>query len=105
MIWPGAGISMPAVHARNDHARQMVAGFAVAVPSLSRLWQQLDGALADVPVLAAELSDVRLDQTRLMAAIQAALAAHAAGEDDPLSYLRDGLPGDRPVPAGSRRPS
>jgi hypothetical protein len=41
-------ITLPAVYARNDEARRMVAGFAATTPVLSPLWQQLDRALADV---------------------------------------------------------
>ena len=63
---------MLAVYARNDEARRMLAGFAAATPVLSPLWQQVDRA-------------------HLIAAIRAALAADAAGEADPLYYLRDEL--------------
>jgi hypothetical protein len=41
--------------------------------------------------LTAELAGTRLDRANLVAAIRAALAAHADGDDDPLSYLRDEL--------------
>jgi hypothetical protein len=93
------------VYARNDHARRMVAGFAAEMPSLSRLWQQVDRALADVPALGlacarltAELAGVRIDRARLVVAMHAALAAHARGEDDPLSCLRDELAGQQALP-------
>jgi hypothetical protein len=91
-------ITMLVVYARNDAARRMVAGFAAATPTLSPLWRQLDRALADVPALGsviaqltAELAGARLDRANLIAAMRAALAAHVAGESDPLSYLRDEL--------------
>ena len=111
-----AGISMHAVYARNDHARQMVAGFAAATtPALSEAWRQVDSALADVPALgaviarlSAELAGARLDRANLAAAMRAALAAHAEGESDPLCYLREEL-GERDGPphsvaAQGRRP-
>jgi hypothetical protein len=92
------GMNMLVVYARNDEARRMVAGFAAATRTLSPIWQQLDRALADVPALGsviarltAELAGPRLDRANLIAAMQAALAAHREGESDPLSYLRDEL--------------
>jgi hypothetical protein len=104
-VTPGADINLFAVYARNDHARRMVAGFAAEMPSLSRLWQQVDRALADVPALGAacarltaELAGTRIDRANLVAAMRAALAAHAEGEDDPLSYLRDELAGQQALP-------
>ena len=102
---PGADINMFDVYARNDHARRMVAGFAAEMPSLSRLWQQVDRALADVPTLGtayarltAELAGARIDRARLVAAMRAALAAHVQGDDDPLSYLREELAGYQALP-------
>jgi hypothetical protein len=57
---------------------------------------ELDIALADnltlsaeVAWLTAELAATRLDRANLLAAMRAAIAAHADGESDPLSYLRD----------------
>jgi hypothetical protein len=104
-VTPGADIDMFAVYARNDHARRMVAGFAAEMPSLSRVWQQVDRALADVPALGmacarltAELAGVRIDRARLAAAMHAALAAHTRGEDDPLSCLRDELARQQALP-------
>jgi hypothetical protein len=95
---PGTGINLHAVYARNDNARRVVAGLAAATPALADIWQQLDRALDDVPGLgaiiarlAAELAGVRMDRANLQAAMRAALAAHADGEADPLSYLRDEL--------------
>jgi hypothetical protein len=101
-------ITLLAVYARNDEARRMLAGFAATTPTLSPLWQQLDRALADVPALGsvvarqtAELAGSRLDRANLIAAIRAAIAAHAEGESDPLSYLRDELE-DRQACPGTR---
>ena len=93
-----AGISLDDACARNDNARRMVAGFTAAMPALAGAWQQLERALADVPAmgavitrLTAELAATRLDRANLLAAMRAALGAHADGETDPLSYLRDEL--------------
>jgi hypothetical protein len=101
----GAGINMIAVYIRNEHARLVMAGFAASTPSLAELWQQLDRALADVPMLGsviarltAELAGARLDRANLIAAIRAALVAQADGEADPLSYLRDELASSPSMP-------
>jgi len=98
----GSTIDMLALYARNDHARQVVAGFAAEVPFLSGLWQEVDRALADVPRLGAacarmtaELAGVRAERANLIAAMRAALAASAEGEYDPLFYLRDELTGQQ----------
>jgi hypothetical protein len=95
---PRTGINLHAIYARNDNARRVVAGFSAATPALAGIWEQLDHALDDVPALgaivarlAAELAGTRLDRANLQAAMRAALAAHADGEADPLSYLRDEL--------------
>jgi hypothetical protein len=91
-------ISLQAIYARNDTARRMVAGFMSALPAMSGMWQQLDRALTDVPAmgaiiarLTAELADTRMDRANLLAAMRAAMAAHADGEPDPLWYLRDAI--------------
>jgi hypothetical protein len=83
------------VTSRNDIARDLIAGFAAVTPNLAGVWRYVDRALADIPVLLAELARVRpeleavrLDRANLLAAIRATLAAHAEGEDDPLGYLR-----------------
>jgi hypothetical protein len=97
------------VTTRNDIARDIIAGFAAVTPHLAGIWRILDQALADLPAALAdlgraraELKAVRLDRANLLAAIQAALAADAEGETDPLGYLRDEL--DTPdAPAGTRR--
>ena len=102
---PGGGGGLLAVYARNDHARRVVAGFAAEIPSLSLLWEQVLRALDDVPSLGAActrltaaLADTRLNQANLTAAMRAALAADAEGEDDPLSYLRDELAEQQALP-------
>lgn len=83
---------------RNDIARDIIAGFASAAPTLAGVFGFIDSALADVPaVLAelqrtrAELDAVRLDRANLLAAMRATIGAHADGEADPLYYLRDEL--------------
>jgi hypothetical protein len=86
------------VYARNDNARRVIAGCMSALPAASEMWEQVNRALADIPamgaviaLLAAELADTRMDRANLLAAVRAALAAHADGEPDPLYYLRDEL--------------
>ena len=95
---PDPRASLPAIYARNDQARRLIAGFASATPAAPELWNQVDRALADVPALgaviarlSAELTGTRMDRANLLAAMQATLAAHADGEADPLYYLRDEL--------------
>jgi hypothetical protein len=95
---PSTRISIQEAMTRNAAARDIVTGLAAATPILAEIWQHLERALADVPDLAAELTqlaaqlaDTRLDRANLLAAMHAALAAHADGEPDPLSYLRDEL--------------
>jgi hypothetical protein len=68
------------------------------MPVLADFWRHLDTALTDnltllaeVARLTAELAATRLDRANLLAAMLAAIAAHADGEPDPLSYLRDEL--------------
>ena len=105
-------IDLEETAARNQTARHMIAGFAAEMPALAEFWRNLDTALADtltlsaeIARLTAELSAARLDRANLLAAIRATLAAHADGEADPLSYLRDELDA-RPMPAQRhRRPS
>lgn len=95
---PEPGTSLHLIYARNDHARQVIASFASAMPTASEMWQQVDRALADVPALgaviarlSAELAATRMDRANLLAAMRATIAAHADGEPDPLYYLRDEL--------------
>lgn len=84
------------VYARNDVARDALAGFAAEWPAMAVYWQQLETALSDVPALgavitrmAAELAATRMDRANLLAAMRAAIGAQADGESDPLYYLRD----------------
>ncbi|HEU5157029.1 MAG TPA: hypothetical protein VFU43_08535 [Streptosporangiaceae bacterium] len=79
-------------------ARDIVAGFSAASPTLAEIWNYVETALADTPALVteitrlrAEATGARLDRANLVAAIRATIAAHHDGEDDPLSYLRDEL--------------
>lgn len=95
---PSSSINIPEVMTRNSAARDIVAGFASATPSLAAMWQQIGTALADagalaaeVARLAAELRSARLDRANLLAAMRATVAADSDGEADPLSYLRDEL--------------
>ena len=95
---PESGLMLHVIYVRNDNARQVIAGFASAMPVASEMWEQVDRALADVPALGAvigrltaELADTRMDRANLLAAMRATLAAHADGEPDPLYYLRDEL--------------
>jgi hypothetical protein len=62
-------------YARAEHARRIIAGFALAMPALARSWQQIGDALADVPVLGAEVTRLnaalaadRIDRANLAAA-------------------------------------
>jgi hypothetical protein len=94
---------------RNDIARDVIAGFAAVPPTLAGVFRLIDTALADLPaVLAdlgraqAELEAARLDRANLLAAIRATIAADAAGECNPLSYLRDELE-SADAPAMTRR--
>jgi len=98
MSTPDFTAGLPAIYARNDHARQVIAGCAAAMPAAAELWQQVDAALGDVPALGAavtrltaELAGTRMDRANLLAAVRAAVAAQADGEADPLYYLRDEL--------------
>jgi predicted DNA-binding ribbon-helix-helix protein len=95
---PNSPTDLEQITARNQTARHMIAGFAAEMPVLADFWRHLDTALADnltlsaeVARLTAELAAIRLDRANLLAAIRAAIAAHAEGEPDPLYYLRDEL--------------
>jgi len=96
---------------RNDIARDIIAGFAAVTPTLTGTWRLIDTALADLPIVLAdlgrakaELEAVRLDRANLLAAIRAALAADAKGEHDPLGYLRDELDSTGAAATRRRRP-
>jgi hypothetical protein len=95
---PQPAVSLHVIYVRNDNARQIIAGFASAMPIVSDMWEQVDRALADVPAmgaviarLTAELAGTRVDRANLLAAMRATIAAQADGEPDPLYYLRDEL--------------
>ncbi len=102
---PHSLINLDEITARNQTARHMITGFATEMPALAEFWRHLASALSDTATLAvevtrltAELATTRLDRANLLAAMRAALAAHAVGEADPLYYLRDELDA-RQVPA------
>ena len=102
---PHYRIDLEEIAARNQTARHMIAGFSAEMPVLADFWRHLDTALADnltlsaeLARLTAELAATRMDRANLLAAMRAALAAHADAEPDPLSYLRDEL-NARPMPA------
>lgn len=96
------------IYAQNDHARRIIAGCMSVMPVAAKMWEQVDGALADVPAIGAviarladELADIRVDRANLLAAMRATIAAHADGEADPLYYLRDEL-NARQMPSQAR---
>ena len=90
----------------------------LAMPALADLWRHVDDALTDAVLLSAlvarlsahvsrlcdELDRARLDRANLLAAMRAALAAHADGEPDPLWYLRDELDAAESPADASRGP-
>ena len=95
---PYSSIDLPEVMTRNSVARDVLAGFATAAPTLAPAWHVIRAALddvgdlaAEVMRLAAELAAARLDRANALAAMRAALAADGDAEQDPLSYLRDEL--------------
>jgi hypothetical protein len=95
---PYSSIDIPEVINRNSAARDIVAGFATATPTLSPAWQTVATALADardlvaeVARLSADLAAARLAHANAHAAMRATLAAESDGETDPLYYLRDEL--------------
>jgi hypothetical protein len=95
---PYSAVNVPEAMARNSAARDIVAGFASATPTLAAAWRHVGAALADCAALAADVARLadqlraaRLDRANLLAAIRAALAADSDAETDPLWYLRDAL--------------
>ena len=91
-------INLLEVSTRAQHARQIVAGFSRAIPTLADLWRQVDEAVSDIPDLTtgitrlnARLTTSRLDRANLAAAGRATITAYVSGESDPFSYLRDEL--------------
>jgi outer membrane murein-binding lipoprotein Lpp len=86
------------VAARAGNASHIIAGFALAVPTLSGLWRQVDDSVSDVRVLAAEIARLRdrlnacrIDRANLAAAGRVTITAYDNGEPDPLACLRDEL--------------
>src|ERR1700759_5055886 len=95
---PHSAIDVPEVLSRNLAARDIVSGFASAMPTLSAAWQHLQAALADtrapateVTRLRAELAAVRLWHANALAAMRATSGAQRDGEPDSLYYIRDEL--------------
>ena len=91
-------IDLQEISTRNQNARHIIAGFSVALPSLTEIWHYLDQALTDAVSLTgeiiwqrAEIREIRLDRANLIAAMRATLSAYHDGERDPLWYLRDEL--------------
>ena len=102
---PHSRTDLEQIAARNQTARHMIAGFAAEMPALAAFWRHLDTALTDNLTLSAEITRqhadlfaARLDRANLLAAIRAALSAHADGEADPLYYLRDELNASQNTP-------
>jgi hypothetical protein len=88
---PHSVIDIPEVMSRNMAARDIVSGFASAMPTLSVAWHHLQAALADTRDLAAELAAARLHHANALAAMRATIGAQRDGEPDPLYYIRDEL--------------
>jgi len=95
---PHSAIDIADVLSRNLAARDIVSGFASAMPTLSAAWQHLQAALADTRDLAAEvarlsadLAAARLRHANALAAMRATIGAQRDGEPDPLYYIRDEL--------------
>src|SRR5450755_874262 len=107
---PYSSTDLQEVSTRNDHARRVVAGFASAMPAIADVWREIAGALNDTAALSAEITrlsaevrNTRLDRANLLAAMRAALAAHADGEPDPLRYLQDELDAPETASTATRR--
>jgi hypothetical protein len=103
-------IDLQEVTTRNCAAREIVAGFSSAAPTLGPIWSVLNEALADAPVLSAELVEtrrelkrLRRDQADLLAAARASVAAEGDdAETDPLYYVRDELSARGELPPNAR---
>jgi hypothetical protein len=108
---PHININLREVGERNDNARHIVAGCASAMPILADMWRYVQEALNDTVALSAEITRLsaevehsRLERANLLAAMRAALAAHAEGEADPMWYLRDELDAPENPADAARRP-
>jgi hypothetical protein len=93
---PNTAIDIPEVLSRNLAARDIVSGFASAMPTLAVAWQHLQATLTDTRDLATEVTRLRaeLAAVRLwhaLAAMRATIGAQRDGEPDPLYYIRDEL--------------
>lgn len=95
---PTSPTNLLEVATRAGIASHIIAGFSLAVPTLSGLWRQMDDSLSDVPVLAAEITRLRdrlnacrIDRANLAAAARVTITAYDNGEPDPLACLRDEL--------------
>jgi hypothetical protein len=91
-------INLLEVSTRAEHARHVIAGFALAAPTLADLWRQVNEALSDIPILITEVTGLRarltacrIDRANLAAAGRIATTAYHNGEPDPLAYLQDEL--------------
>jgi hypothetical protein len=91
-------VNLVEVSTRAEHADNILIGFALATPTLARLWRQVNESLSDISVLTAELTRLRawlaacrIDRANLAAAARITLAAHHNGDPDPLAWLRDEL--------------
>jgi hypothetical protein len=102
---PPSSVHPEEITTRYTTARHIVAGFSAQFPALTEFWDHLTATLDDIPALTAELSATRLDRANLLAAMRAAIAAHADTEPDPLSYLRDELDARHPPSPGAGRAS
>jgi hypothetical protein len=95
---PSTTINLLEADTRARTARWIIDGFSIVFPTFADLWRQIDDALADTPVLSAEITGLRarltgsrLDRANLAAAGRATITASLNGESDPLAYLRDEL--------------
>ena len=91
---PHSAIDILEVLSRNLAARDIVSGFANAMPTLSVAWHHLQAALADTRDLATavtRLSAERLRHANALAAMRATIGAQRDGQPDPLYYVRDEL--------------
>jgi hypothetical protein len=102
---PHSATDIPKVLNRNLAARDIISGFASAMPTLAVAWQHLQAALADTRHLATEvtrlrgeLAAVRLWHANALAAMRATIGAHRDGEPDPLYYIRDELSAAQNLP-------